>query len=241
MLKFLLFLIIITSFYVDANNIRVVTEHLPPYQIVKNGNLVAGSSYLIMKEVLKRAQIQASHEVMPWARAYKIGLDRSNTIIYSLARTPERESLLKWIGQLYRFEYGFFSTKSNENVQIKTAADALKYTAVSVRNSFESNSLQRIGFKVGVNLILVVDYNAAWEMVQKDRADIIYANAAVLEFSNYGQSLFKKQGNVIEVLELYVAANLNTDKKTLDNLSAAFVSVKKDPSFNKLFNSFYDE
>jgi polar amino acid transport system substrate-binding protein len=236
MFKSLLFLITLISWYVNADNIRVVTEHLPPYQIVENRRIVDGSSYLIMKEVLKRAKIQATHEVMPWARAYKVALSTDNTIIYSLTRSPERESLFKWIGQLHHLEYSFFSAKSNQKVNIKTASDALNYTVVSVRDSFEANSLQRMGFKLGVNLELVVDYTTAWKMLQMGRVELIYDSAPIILGPNVNESLFKKQGNVVEAFELYVAANLNTDDQVLDNLSTALQSVKKDPLLKALFN-----
>jgi polar amino acid transport system substrate-binding protein len=236
MKKFLFILTTFTSWLVLADDIRVVTEHLPPYQIAEKGRVVGGSSYLIMKEVLKRANIKDISEVMPWARAYEMGLSRENTIIYSITRSPERELLFHWIGQLHNMEYSFFSSKKNQRLNIETTKDALNYRAVAVRNSFEANSLKRIGFIEGKNLILVVDYITAWKMLKVGRADITYANAPILEFPNMNGSLFKRQGVVIETFQLYVAANINTDKKTIDNLSAALQSVKADPSFKNLFS-----
>ena len=235
MLKILILFASLIPWYVKAEQIRVVTEHLPPYQITKNGQLIGGSSYIIMKEVLKRAKIQAPSEVMPWARAYKVARNEPNAIIYSIARSVERESLFSWIGQLHHMEYSFFSTKSNHNINIKTVNDALNYTVVSVRGSFEANSLQRKGFEPGVNLILVVDYITAWKMLQIGRVDLSYGNAPVLLAHHESDSLFKRQGDVIEISDLYVAANLNTEQKVLDNLSAALKSVKKDPLFKELF------
>jgi polar amino acid transport system substrate-binding protein len=221
---------------IRANDIRIVTEHLPPYQIAENGRMVGGSSYLIMEEVLKRVNIKDVSEVMPWARAYEMGLSRDNTIIYSITRSPERELLFNWIRQLHHMEYSFFSTKTNKKLNIKTIENALNYRAVAVRKSFEASSLKRLGFIEGKNLILVVDYFTAWQMLKVGRADITYANAPILELSNMNSSLFKRQGGVIEKFQLYVAANINTDKKTINNLSSAFHSVKADSSFKKLFN-----
>ena len=241
MKNFLFILTTFSSWFSFADDIRVVTEHLPPYQIAENGRVVDGSSYLIMKEVLKRANIKAINEVMPWARAYEVSLSRKNTIIYSITRSPERELLFNWIGQLQQMEYSFFSTKINQRLNIETIDDALTYRAVAVRNSFEANALKRIGFIEGKNLILVVDYFTAWKMLKVGRADITYANAPIFEYSNMNDSLFKRQGAVIETLQLYIAANKNTDNKIIDNLSAALHNVKADPSFKKLFNQNTNE
>ena len=241
MKNFLFILTTFSSWFSFADDIRVVTEHLPPYQIAENGRVVDGSSYLIMKEVLKRANIKAINEVMPWARAYEVSLSRKNTIIYSITRSPERELLFNWIGQLQQMEYSFFSTKINQRLNIETIDDALTYRAVAVRNSFEANALKRIGFIEGKNLILVVDYFTAWKMLKVGRADITYANAPIFEYSNMNDSLFKRQGAVIETLQLYIAANKNTDNKIIENLSAALHSVKADHSFKKLFNQNTNE
>jgi hypothetical protein len=62
---------------------------------------------------------------------------------------------------------------------IKTASDALNYMLVSVRDSFEASSLQRMGFELGVNLTLVVDYVSAWKMLEKGRVELIYGNGPI--------------------------------------------------------------
>jgi polar amino acid transport system substrate-binding protein len=235
MVKLLILLAIILPLFAKANEIRVVTEHLPPYQVAENGEVLSGTSFLIMEEVLKRAKIQVTTEVMPWVRAYRLVLNEPNTIIYSITKSAERESLFKWVGQLHHLEYSFFSTKSNVDINIETNSDALNYTVVSVRGSFEANSLKRKGFIVGENLILVVDYITAWEMLKLGRAELAYGNAPVTVGSNENDSLFVRQGNVVEIFDLYVAANINTDKETIEKLSAALQSVKNDPSFSELF------
>lgn len=223
------------SFGLIANEVRVLTEHLPPYQIAKNGQIVSGSSYLIMAEVLKRANIEATTEVAPWIRTYRTALNEPNTIIYSITRSKERELLFNWVGQLHHLEYSFFSKNENKNIHIETGADALNYTVVSVRGSFEASSLQRQGFKVGENLILVVDYITAWKMLQLGRADLTYGNEPVFVGGVADDTLFKRHGNVVEIFDLYVAANLKTDEKILRRLSSALQSVKQDPSFKELF------
>jgi polar amino acid transport system substrate-binding protein len=237
MLKTLFFLITFIPWCTKADNIRVVTEHLPPYQVAENGQVNAGYSYLIMEEVFKRAKIQANTEVMPWARAYNIALNETNTIIYSMARSVERESLFKWIGQLHHMQYSFFSIKSNDKINIETLMDSLNYTAVSVNGSFEANTLLRLGFELGVNLILVVDYSTAWKMLQMGRADITYGNAPIFLGNKVDDTLFKRRGPVVETRDLYVAANVKTNEKVINNLSTIFQSVKNDPLFNALFKT----
>ena len=129
--------------------LRVVTEHLPPYQIVRDDRLVAGSSYLLMKEVLKRAGYSVQIEVLPWARAYQTALSVKNVVIFSMTRSRERERLFHWIGKLRSLNYSFYSVKANSGVRVGSIGQALGYTVVAVRNSIEADILQQQGFKHG--------------------------------------------------------------------------------------------
>lgn len=235
MLKLLIILSFFISHYAKTEEILVVTEHLPPYQITSNGKLIGGSSYQIMEEVIKRANISAKTVVLPWVRAYKTALNEPNTIIYSITRSEERDRLLQWIGKLHHLEYSFFSTKANRDLKVSNLKDALKYSVVSVRGSFEASSLQQKGFELGVNLILVVDYLSAWKMVQLGRADLTYGNAPVLSGDSIDETFFKRQGPVIETFDLYAAANLKTPKSLIDKLSTALVTVKQDRLYKHLF------
>jgi polar amino acid transport system substrate-binding protein len=221
---------------VFAAPIRVVTEHLPPYQIAEDNQLIGGVSYLIVNEVLKRAGVDVNHEVMPWARAYRIARSGKNTIIYSITRSAEREPYFHWIGQLHKLEYRFYSARSAQNITLQSPEDALNYTVVSVRNSFEANSLESQGFEEGRNLILMVDYESAWQMLLKGRAQLTYANGPVKDYYQQHASEFEARTDVVESYGLYLAVSLATDKTTVQRLIAAFESVRQDPAFSELFN-----
>jgi len=54
----LIILFVYSNVTFSANTIRVVTEELPPYQIVDNGKLVSGTAFLLAEEMLKRADIK---------------------------------------------------------------------------------------------------------------------------------------------------------------------------------------
>lgn len=220
----------------SASPVRVVTEHLPPYQIAEDNQLTGGASYLIVKEVLKRAGIDIDHEVMPWARAYRIARSERNVVIYSITRSAEREPYFHWIGQLHKLEYRFYSARTAQNLTLQSPQDALKYTVVSVRNSFEANSLKRLGFEESRNLILVKDYESAWQMLLKGRAELTYANGPVKDYYQQHASEFKSQTDVVESYGLYVAISLAAEETIVQRLIAAFESVRQDPAFSQWFN-----
>lgn len=79
--------------------IRVVTENLAPYNMVEGGQ-ITGLSTEIVKAVLNNVGVSPRIEVLPWARAYDLALHSDSVLIYSIARTPQREHLFKWVGAI---------------------------------------------------------------------------------------------------------------------------------------------
>jgi polar amino acid transport system substrate-binding protein len=78
--------------------LKVVTEINPPNQYMADGKLT-GPLVEIVQTVLEVAQIKATIEVLPWARAVRVAQEEQNVLIFSLGRTAERESHFKWVGQ----------------------------------------------------------------------------------------------------------------------------------------------
>lgn len=225
-----------------APSLHIVTENLPPYQIVKHQELVGGTSYLIMKEMIKRTGFITQFEVLPWARAYHTALNDSNVIIFSMTRSAEREQSFKWIGRLRELKYSFYSVKTNQSLLFSNAAEAKRYTVVVVRNSFEAESLIKQGFVVGKNLIFATDYSHAWQMLAKGRADLTYANAYIAdnvsEHFSFSPNTFIKQPFEVEVLELYVAASLKTSDDIVTKLKEALEGIKSDGTFYQITSPF---
>ena len=160
---------------IQAKSLRVVTEDMPPYQIVEQGKLVGGSSYLLVKQTLQLANIDYEIEILPWARAYKTARFETNTLIFSLARTPEREMLFQWllpVSQKQSFYY--FSLKSATTSVPVTLEQIKKLSVVVVRDSAEHLDLMRMGFEEEKNMFLAVDYLDTWRMLLKKRAQFTY-------------------------------------------------------------------
>ena len=66
-----------------------------------------------MSKVLAEAGYTSSLDVLPWARAYAIATSQANTLIFSIARTPQREEQFYWIGTLMDLQYYFYGLSKN--------------------------------------------------------------------------------------------------------------------------------
>jgi polar amino acid transport system substrate-binding protein len=218
----------------NAAQLRVVTESLPPYQIVENGKLLGGSSYLLMQETLKRAGFTSKFEVLPWARAYQVALTEENVIIFSIVRSPKRENLFKWIGKFNEKSYSFYTSSTRPELRILSIQDALNYTVVAVRDSYEQGVLIALGFEPGKNLMLTLDYVTEASMVQLGRADIILQTPIIESHNAHAPqgNIFVKQPFEVVTSALYVAASQRTPDDIVAKLSDAFKSAKHDLSLD---------
>ena len=235
MKKLLLLIFTTLSFFsCMAETLRVVTEDLSPYQIVVDGQLVGGRSYLVVKEMLKRADLQPRIEVLPWARAYSIAASEPNVLIFTMVRTAQRDPHFHWLAKLARGNYGFYSLTSRTDLPVDSLPALLKHTVASVRNSFEASSLVNMGFVEGKNLILTVNYNEAWQMVLLGRADFTYDSDTT---KTSAPELFSKGYSSEQTSDSYLAANINTDAKILRRLEASLQSMRQDGTMARLLQT----
>lgn len=208
----------------EACGLRVLTEDLPPYQVVQNHQVVAGSAYLQVEAILRSAGLPCRTEVLPWARSYELARSQPNTLIYSLARLPAREHLFIWLAPLIQADYRFFSADNKVIEQIQQGKSPLDFIAVAVAGSMMDSTLQQFGFVPDQNLIHVKDVNAQWKMLQINRAQLTLAfepDFKALADLKVRQTQFFASRLVLLQIQLYLAAHPQTDQVLLEQLKIA--------------------
>ncbi|MDC8785837.1 substrate-binding periplasmic protein [Roseateles koreensis] len=92
-----------------AQRLVLVTEEYPPYNMSDANGQVTGISTDIVKAMLEAAGYDYEVAAYPWARAIAMARTQVNTCVYSMSRTPERETLYKWIGPLVYNDWTLFA------------------------------------------------------------------------------------------------------------------------------------
>ncbi|KQW41700.1 MULTISPECIES: substrate-binding periplasmic protein [Pseudomonas] len=128
-----------------AETIEVVTEDsLYAYQ---RDDKVAGPGIRIAEQTLKNAQLtDYSLSLYPWARAYEKALHEPNVLIFPLDRTPAREQLFKWVGEIHRVASRLYKMRDSEGITVNNLEDAKQYSIGVVRNDAKQIYLQQRGF-----------------------------------------------------------------------------------------------
>ncbi|MES2820507.1 MAG: transporter substrate-binding domain-containing protein [Pseudomonadota bacterium] len=153
-----------------ADEIRIVTEELPPYNMTLDGQLT-GMSTEVVQAVLKEVGVQASIQSMPWARAYDIALNSENVLIYSITRTAQREKQFKWVGIIAPMNWYLYA-KPGRQIALQNLDDARRYQIATVKEDAGEQYLISKGFALGRNLQSNNKYEYNYEKFKFDRVDL---------------------------------------------------------------------
>ncbi|WP_413042729.1 substrate-binding periplasmic protein [Pseudomonas sp. YJ42] len=157
-----------------AHAITAVTEELPPYNMTIDGKLT-GMGTEVVEAVLEELGETARIQSMPWARAYDIALNTENVLIYSIARTPQREALFKWVGVIAPTRWYLFSLPGM-HFNLKSLEDAKQYQIATVKEDVGEQYLISNGFAVGRNLQSSNKYEHNYQKLKAGRVDLWISN-----------------------------------------------------------------
>ena len=143
---FLFFLLSLTFFAGPVvAELTFITEELPPYNYTENGTLT-GSTTEVVREIALRLGIDCDIRVMPWARGYKQLLREPNVVLFTTARSPERENLFHWVGPLYISQLAFYARRDDPRI-IDSLETAKQVGAVATyRDDSGEQILKALGF-----------------------------------------------------------------------------------------------
>ncbi|MBA6390274.1 ABC transporter substrate-binding protein [Colwellia sp. BRX10-3] len=219
------------AFYSQANteyeNVHIVTEHLAPYQIGENYELIGGAVGVQMQRLFNKVLPKNKIEVLPWARAYQIALDRPNTIIFSMVRTPERENKFIWIGKVAQVTTELITLKDSKLQPIKSLSE-LKGIPIGVKrlDAITTFLIDR-GFQFNKELVEIINTFSTMQMLEKGRIEVIPSNKQIIDFycqdTGCKNSDFKTIYTLKELSEeFYLAVSLGTDENLVKQLRAEF-------------------
>ncbi|WP_434647786.1 substrate-binding periplasmic protein [Pseudomonas sp. D1-2] len=135
----------LNSLQSQAETIEVVTED-SLYAYLRDEKLV-GPGIHIAADTLKQADLDDFHMALyPWARAYEMALREPNVLIFPLDRTPAREQLFKWVGEIHRSTSRLYKLRDTASIAIGTLEEAKQYSIGVVRNDAKQVYLQGRGF-----------------------------------------------------------------------------------------------
>lgn len=236
---FLLLAGLLSSGMLSAQNLSIYYEDNKPLQFQGADGKPAGFAADVVREIQRRTDNKDEIQLVPWAR----GLNRldsdPNTLLFSMARTAERDNLYQWIGPIFDNSYAFY-VKSDASLSIANLEEAKKVASIGVyRGDVRDQVLTSLGFS---NLDRA---NSNLSNVKKLMAGRITLFAgsptnlqALAEEAGYKTSDFKLVF-VFMHKQLYIAASQKTDPALVARWNEALGHMKRDKTFEKTFKSYF--
>lgn len=216
-----------------AERVNIVTTDFPPYSFIQD-NKVVGLATEVVTEALHAADLNYNPiKILPWARAYSTALNNKNTLIYSIARSTEREPLFHWVGKVAPYRIHLYKLKSRQDIQVNSLEDAKKYVVGGEFADIKQEYLVKKGFIKDKNLRLVAADELNIRMLFAGRIDLIPFNEFSLPI------MLEKEGKQVDALEpvlfledisydLYMAFSNHTSPNTVNRLRRALAQIEQD-------------
>jgi polar amino acid transport system substrate-binding protein len=122
------------------------TEQLPPYSYQENGTLT-GISVDLLESITEKMGAKVPREevyLVSWTEGYEKALTQHGTVLFSMARTPEREQSFKWAGPIYTDSEVLFA-KRNRGITIRSPKDLLEHRIGVIAGDIAIKQLLDIG------------------------------------------------------------------------------------------------
>ncbi|WP_448564446.1 substrate-binding periplasmic protein [Thalassotalea ganghwensis] len=216
----------------DEAKLTIVTEHLPPYQIVDEKGGISGFATELIEILMSETKIPYQHDAYSWTRSYNLAKTRKNTCIYSIARIPSREMLFRWVGSLTETHAVIYAHSKNEDIKVNSITDAKNYVIAVIKDDVTHLALKERGFSEGKNLYVLDNTKSLISLlVNKDEIDLIVADDITLpyraEIAKVDLNLIKR---MIEIdglsLNFFLACNPETDENIIETLSFHLKKLK---------------
>lgn len=235
--------VIFFSYSAISAKINIVTEHLAPFQIVKEDS-ITGLSTQIIEATLKEANIAYNIDAHPWSLSYNRALKEKNTCIYSIVRIPERDTLFQWVGHIATSSTSFYSLKDNP-IKISTLEQAKNYKVAVIKDDVAHHYLLSKGFIENKNIYVMDNNEALLKLLEvpNRQIDLVVINDDLLtnRVNNAIESSKYKNVHTFEnfKFEFYFACSLKTEKAIIQSLSKAMEKLDKEGVFEKIKRKWY--
>ncbi|POZ61969.1 hypothetical protein C2I19_10975 [Chromobacterium alticapitis] len=167
-----------------AERLQAFTEDVPPLNYLDHGR-VKGFSTELLQLVAKEAGFELDIETLPWLRAYARARSTPGALLYTLVRTPERESQFQWVGPISPRRIYLYKLAERRDIRIASSAELARYRNGALAGSAAAKQLAEMGLSgdsldIGhsdtsdlqklvlgrLDMVAMLDWAMAWQLRQ---------------------------------------------------------------------------
>lgn len=225
-----------------AQPLVLLTENLPPFSMAASGGNFAkdadvqGISSDTVRAMCKKAD-QACQLILrfPWDRLYTQALDNKGYGLFSTIRTPERESLFKWVGPITVSDWVLLA-KADSSITVDTLEQAGAYRIGGYRNDAISQFLIDKGLTVQTSL----QDKENLSKLEKGQIDLWATDDVAGRYMAKQSPLGAlKVIHRFNSADLYLALNLDTPDDVVQKLQTALDEMRAQGDLAVIKNSYF--
>ncbi|MBO6506495.1 MAG: transporter substrate-binding domain-containing protein [Kordiimonadaceae bacterium] len=162
-----------------ADPLIIYTENYPPYNLLDDDGEVVGLATEKVRQVMASSGLEYEIRLVPWSRAVHYTQNNANALIYSITRTPARESQFDWLVPLAESSFYVFNREKDIRVIDLESIRAGAYTGACVSNDLGCELFRVIGMPNHKILRVADNETADFRMVVAERADLYISDINV--------------------------------------------------------------
>jgi len=236
---FIIIGIVLSESYAEED-INIVTEEWAPFNYMENGE-ITGFSVEIVQSILKIINKNYEIEMLPSMRSTYTLDKKPYTVMFSLFRTPERESDYKWIGPLCDGSIFFYKRKDN-NIKTDTLEDLKNVKRIACRHAgLIPRLLTEKGFK---NLDMTsTDSLPIYKKLLIGRCDVAISDSDLgvkhyMKVLNVNADILEKIPIKMFESDLYIACSKDISDVEIQKWQSALEKLKADGIYEKIFQKY---
>lgn len=214
----------------------LTTEAAAPHSMLE-GKRVVGIGTDTVREIMGRAHIEHTIELLPWKRAYTAALERSDTCVFSTTRTPERETLFKWIGPIGEADWVLMG-RADRKLQLNTLDEARRFRIGTYNGDARDLYLRARGFNVDPAPNDLINPRK----LMANRIDLwaasIRRGSAALARMGYADKIVPVL--VFNRIRVYLACNRAVPDTLTTRMEAALESMERDGTLQRILHRYDD-
>lgn len=209
-----------------ATRLTYLTEDYPPANFMEEQK-PAGYAVEILKATwMEMGVAEQPIRVVPWALGYQEAQKTPGTVLFAMARSPQREDLFRWVGPISTIRYVLVAKKKSEII-LHCTDDAHQYITGVVHQDISESLMLMAGF--GSTEIVACDqWAGAFKKLRVGQVQLICIAANSIDRLAQANSMDPGTLEIVgEVAEIgdYFAFHRNTDSLLVLRFQKAFDAI----------------
>ena len=194
----------------------------------------------IVKEIKTRMGNQEAIMVMEWELIYRLALLNPNVVIFSIAKTPEREPLFNWVGPVVQ-NTAYLYKNSASNLAVPSIEYAKQVKKIATTSSWWMEQLLiDMGFE---NLVSFPTPVQCVKQLVERKVDLsVFTNLTVKEIATDAGYDMSQIEPVLHLAtrDVYVAISKGTSEKFVNTFREAFEKMLTDGTYTALYQKYFE-